>query len=147
MTQDPGPRTPDPGLRPHHLRGRFFHLLERCSCRQIHRWQVHADQQMIVGRRAAIAHLATSRALVDDHLFAVAAKGHADRFHQTAAFILAVARCAIDMFRIETERTMVPVPPATDRRSDERFAMTALEFFGFGLAAGWRPVGPLLPVS
>jgi len=37
------------------------------------------------------------------------------------------------------------VPAATDGRTDEGLAMTALELFGFGLPAGRRPVGPLWP--
>jgi hypothetical protein len=52
----------------------------------------------------------------------------------------------IDMLRKETERAMISVPAATDGRTDEGLAMTALELFGFGLPAGRRPVGPLWPM-
>jgi hypothetical protein len=100
---------------------------------------------MVVSRRPAIAHLAASQASMHDHLFAIAAEGGANRLHQAAAFVLPVAGCTVDMLRIETERTMIPVPAAADRRTDEGLAMTALELFGFGLPAGRCPIGPLWP--
>jgi len=101
---------------------------------------------MVVGGRPAVTHIATSQAAMDDHLLAVAAEGGADRLHQAAAFVLPVAWRMIDMLRKETERAMISVPAATDGRTDECLAMTALELFGFGLPAGRRPVGPLWPM-
>jgi hypothetical protein len=100
---------------------------------------------MVVGGGAAITHLAASQTLMHDYLFDIAAEGRADRFHQAAAIVLPVARCAIHMFRIQTERAMIPMPSTADRRPDEGLAMTALELFGFRLPARRRPVGPFRP--
>jgi hypothetical protein len=100
---------------------------------------------MVVGGRPAIAHIVTSQAAMHNHLLSIAAEGGADRLHQAAAFILPVAWCMIDMLRKETERAMISVPAATDGRTDEGLAMTALELFGFGLPAGRCPIGPLWP--
>jgi hypothetical protein len=127
------------------LRDRLVQLLGMATGWQLHGWEPHADQQMVVGRRSAIPHLATPKTAMDDHLLAIAAEGGADRFHQTAAFVFPIARRMVDMLRMQAERAMVPMPPAADRRTHKGLAMTALELFGFGLPARRRPVGPLMP--
>lgn len=80
-----------------------------------------------------------------DHLLAITAEGRADRFHQTAALVLAVAGRMVDVLRIETERAMVALPAAADRRTDKGFAVPALEFFQFSLSQRRCVVDALLP--
>jgi len=100
---------------------------------------------MVVGGGATIAHLAASQATMHDDLLPITPKCGANRLHQTAAFVLPIAGRVIHMLRMETEWAMIPMPATADRRADEGFATPALEFFGFGLPARWRPVGALVP--
>ncbi len=109
---------------------------------QLQRREPQADEQMVVGCRAAISHLATPQAAMHDHLLAIAPKCGADRFHETSALVLAVTRLPIDMLRIEAEGTMVAMSPAADRRPDKGLAMPAFELFGLRLPGRTSPVGP-----
>src|SRR5688572_21508550 len=88
--------------------------------RQVQHRQLRAEDHVVVRRHPAIPRLATSQASVDDHLLTIAPKGGANRFHQTATFVFAVARRLIDMPRVETQRTMIPLAAPANRRSHER---------------------------
>lgn len=76
---------------------RFVQLASLLARRQLQNRQLLAEDQIVVSRHPAIAHLAATQAFMHDHLFPVAPERRANRLHQAAAFVLAVARGVVDM--------------------------------------------------
>lgn len=66
---------------------------------------------------------------VDDHIFSIRTLKMGDRLHRAAAVAHPVSRLAIiDVPRVETVGTMVPVMAATGRWTDEVVTVPALEY-------------------
>jgi hypothetical protein len=110
-------------------------------CLMFEQRQPHARERVIVGRYPAMPLDTATQADVNEHLLAVAPEIGAVWRHEAATQTLSIARrLLVDMLRVETKRAMIAMPPATQRRTHKRPAMTALELFRFRLFDGRRSI-------
>ena len=113
--------------------------------------EAHRDERVVVRSDAVVTLGSAAAAAVNEELLAVRAMAYADRLHQRAAVAEPIAReRAIEVARVETERTVVTMPSARDCRSDKGPAMPALERlapirFATGLATVDPSIMPAFP--
>jgi len=95
--------------------------------RRQHRQREH-EVEVVVGGDAVEALEAAAETAMYDDMLAIGPLERPNRGHQRAARAGAVAGAPrVHMLRVQAERAVIAVPPATGHRPDEALAVAALE--------------------